>query len=245
MHSERRKSFRVKPDAGFVCTLTSSDLAGRPGGGHNLAQRLLDVSSGGACLVTVGRLRDRVPLILDIHVPQALARFKARASVRWSETLERRGRTAHVAGLRIERVLESYGDRLSFLGGRRDPAPPPPVEPQRRFKRFYPKDARVSCEPLGLAQLLGIRREVALHLKDLSQGGAQVVCSRRLAPGRRVNLRLEIPAARTALSAEAQVRWCRRDTLSLESRWNAGLIFKRMSPEDEDTLKALDRFHLG
>jgi c-di-GMP-binding flagellar brake protein YcgR len=245
MHSERRKSYRIKPDSGFVCTLMSAEYEGHPGAAPNLATRLLDVSSGGACLVTVGRLRERVPLILDIHVPQALARFKARASVRWSETLERRGRTAHVAGLRIDRVLESYGDRLSFLGGRRDPAPPPPVEPQRRFKRFCPKDARVSCEPHGLARSLGIRREVALHLRDLSQGGAQVVCSRRLAPGRRVDLRLEVPAARTALSAEAQVRWCRRDTLSLESRWHAGLVFKRISPEDEERLKALDRFHLG
>jgi hypothetical protein len=60
-----------------------------------------------------------------------------------------------------------------------------------------------------------------------------------------VDLRLEIPATRTEISAEAQVRWCQRDTLSLEPRWNVGLTFKRMSPEDDDRLKALDRYYLA
>jgi c-di-GMP-binding flagellar brake protein YcgR len=228
MHAERRQSPRVRPDPGIVCTCTG---AGFPGG-HNLATRLLDVSASGACIVTVGRLRERIPVLVDIQGPQATSRVKARAVVCWSQTLERRGRTAHVAGL--------YFDR-----GCRGPVPERPAEPQRRFKRFTPRVAHVSLEPRGLARLLGIRRDVALRLKDLSQGGAQVACSKRLKAGLRVDFRVEAPAARDAIVAEAQVRWCRRDTRSLEPRWDAGLVFKWMSPADEERLRALDRFHVG
>jgi hypothetical protein len=112
MQSERRKSYRFKPDSGFVCNLTSAEIAGRPGAGENLATRLLDVGAGGACLVTVDRFRERVPLIPTSTSP-ALARFKARASVRWSAT--RAGGRPTIASTGSTASL-TYGDRLSFLG---------------------------------------------------------------------------------------------------------------------------------
>jgi len=246
MHAERRKCSRIKPDHGIVCTCTSAEYSGHSRSPYNLATRLLDVSPRGACLVTPGRLRERATLIVDISVPQKLARFKARAVVSWSTTLERAGRTAHVAGLRFERVLESYGDRFSFLGGLPvAPAPARTREPRRRFKRFAPGHARVACAPRSFWNILGIRTNPALRLQDLSRGGAQIVCSRRLKPGRTVDLTLSVDPPRVTVVAEAAVRWCRRDTRSLESRWLAGLVFQRIRPEQEEQLKALDALYLG
>ncbi|HLF93024.1 MAG TPA: PilZ domain-containing protein, partial [Planctomycetota bacterium] len=151
-----------------------------------------------------------------------------------------------VAGLAFDRVLECYGDRLSFLSGRRDaPSPARTREPRRRFKRFCPRDARVACVPRDLRRLLGFPSNPALRLQDLSQGGAQIVCSQRLKPGRTVDLALDFDRPRATVAAEAVVRWCRRDTLSLESRWHAGLVFRRMAPGDEERLATLDRHYLG
>ena len=246
MHAERRKHSRVKPDPGFVCTCTNAEFSGHSRDPYNLATRLLDVSARGACLVTPGRLRERVPLILDLCVPQMLARFKARAVVRWSRTLERGGRTAHLAGLHFERVLETYGDRLAFLGGRKEaPSPMRGRDPQRRFRRFLPRDARVTCVARGFWNSLGFRSNPALGLHDVSQGGAQVLLSKRLLPGRVVDVTLDFGPHRATVAAEALVRWCRRDTRSLESRWNAGLVFRRMAPDHEEQLKILEALHLG
>jgi PilZ domain-containing protein len=246
MHAERRKFPRQKPDSRLVCSCTNEQFPAQGRNFYNLAMRLVDVSPRGACLVTVGRLREQAALIVDIFAPQDLARFKARATVRWSTTLERGGRTAHVAGIRFERVLESYGERLSFLGGRGAASSPARThEPQRRYKRFRPADVRVVCNPRDFWRSLGIRTNPALGVHDLSLGGAQIVCSKRLKPGRYVDLTLEADRPRATVQAEAQVRWCRRDTRSLESRWLAGLVFQRMSPTHEEALKELDHHYLG
>jgi hypothetical protein len=44
---------------------------------------------------------------------------------------------------------------------------------------------------------------------------------------------------------EADVRWCRRDTLSLAPKWNAGLTIKRISAANESRLADVDRTYLG
>lgn len=243
MQLDRRKYPRSPSDPGAVCTCTSADFAGRDGDHYNLATRLLDVSRRGACIVTVGRLREKAPVLLDVTVPRTLGRFKAKAEVRWSVTLEKNGRTAHVAGLRFDRVLESTGGGEKALSG--DAVPPPSHEPQRRFKRFAPKVLALECDPHDFRRMIGLGSNPAVRLKDLSQGGAQLVLSRPLKPGAEVGLSFELPAVRGTVAAQAKVRWCRRDTLTLERRWNAGLVFLRMSPEDELRLKVAEEFHIG
>ena len=36
------------------------------------------------------------------------------------------------------------------------------------------------------------------------------------------------------------VRWCRRDTLSLEPRWNVGVVFKDMEPSAQSRLRTVE-----
>jgi hypothetical protein len=86
---------------------------------------------------------------------------------------------------------------------------------------------------------------VAVHLKDVSLGGAQIVSDRDLRPGLKTDLTFTFPGFPHPVAAEADVRWCRRDTVSLTPRWSAGLTFKRLAPGDEAHLEEVDRTFLG
>lgn len=122
--------------------------------------------------------------------------------------------------------------------------PRPPDEPRRRHKRFVPPRTEVVCIPRTFWSSL-VRKNVALHLRNVSLGGVQVVLGRELEPGIPIDLTLTFPGFPDPVAAEAAVRWCRRDTLSLEPRWNAGLTFKRLEPAQEAHLREVDRTYLG
>jgi hypothetical protein len=229
----------------MVCTCTSANGLGPERHRDNLAVRLLDIAASGACLVTTGRLPVTAPVILDVTVPRLEGRLQTRAEVRWSVTLEKGGRTAHVAGLRFDRVLDAFGDRRQLPRAVPEEHSGTSREPQRRWKRFSPRVASLSCDPHDLRRMLGFKSNPALSLRDLSRGGARIVTSRKLKKGSRADLALELPSVSGALLIETQVRWCRRDTLSLEPRWNTGLVFIRMSKEDEGRLKHAEQFHTG
>ena len=241
MTPERRRHVRRPAEAGTICTLRDVPRAGRDGDPGNLAVRLLDLASSGACLVTTGRLPIATPVILDVTLPGSPGPFNTRAEVRWSVTVENGDRTAHVAGLRFDRVLGSSGDpgRLPEAGRSL-----PSREPQRRWKRFSPRVASLSCDAHDLRRMLGWRSNPALSLRDLSRGGAGIVTSRKLKKGSRADLAIDLSVV-GGVWIETQVRWCRRDTLSLEPRWQTGLVFIRMSKQDEARLEDAEQFHKG
>jgi len=86
---------------------------------------------------------------------------------------------------------------------------------------------------------------VAIGLKDISLGGAQIVADRPLKPGVKTDLTFQFSGFPDPVQMEADVRWCHRDTLSLAPKWNAGLTIKRISREDETRLADVDRTYLG
>jgi hypothetical protein len=118
-------------------------------------------------------------------------------------------------------------------------------EPRRRDKRFTPPKSDVLCIPRGFWTSVIRRKNVALHLKDVSLGGVQIVCNEELHPGLKTDLTMTFAGFYHPVAAEADVRWCRRDTLSLAPRWIAGLTFKRIAPDHEANLKEVDRTYLG
>jgi hypothetical protein len=118
-------------------------------------------------------------------------------------------------------------------------------EPRRRHKRFHPPRAEVSCVPRGFWTSILRTLNVAIGLRDVSLGGAQIVADRPLKPGLKTDVTFRFSGFPDPVQVEADVRWCRRDTLSLAPKWNAGLTIKRMSPTDETRLAAVDRTYLG
>jgi hypothetical protein len=118
-------------------------------------------------------------------------------------------------------------------------------EPRRRDKRFAPPRTEVVCVPRGFWTSVVRKKNVALHLRDVSLGGAQIVSSEKLPLGLKTDLTMTFAGFYQPVAAEADVRWCRRDTLSLTPRWIAGLTFKRLASDHEANLKEVDRTYLG
>jgi hypothetical protein len=238
MNEERRRHVRTATDPSYFVGCKSAE-AGLQAGDYNLAVRLLDASARGACFVSRGRLRTGLRVQMLIVRPSAGVRASVDGLVRWSTTLESKGRVAHVTGVEFDRVVPA----LDFGLVSKPPAPAKPArarDPQRRHRRFTPKDASVVCVPReGLARKLGIRSNVASQLKDLSLTGAQIVSRRKLRPGQQVDVEIVLGDRKTTITTEALVRWCRRDTLSLEPRWNAGVLFRTLDNDAKMSLSSV------
>lgn len=201
----------------------------------NLARRVVDLSPRGACVVTVGRLRPGLNVIANMKVPGTRLDVKMLGVVRWSTTVERGGRTAHVAGLEFDHALQVEGGT----------PPPRRKDLQRRYRRFVPTEVETDLQEQGLLARIGMKQNPALAVRDLSQGGLSVVCGEQLKPGKAVKVRLEFRITRSVIEAEGVVRWCRRDTLSLAPRWIVGIVFKKMPPRSDTELRRLERYFLG
>src|SRR5260221_4978008 len=135
MGRDRRRHSRVmNKDASVACT--SAEFA-RPGSAsYNLAVKLLDTSASGACVVTKGRLREGIKVMVGVILPRQGARIMSRAVVRWSTTVESKGRTAHVAGLQFDRTLPDLAPQKT---PRTESEKLRSKEPQRRHPRFIPE----------------------------------------------------------------------------------------------------------
>jgi hypothetical protein len=243
MSAERRRDLRLRPDADVTVTCVADESAGR-GAPYNLARGIVDLGPRGARLVTAGRLREHMAVVVDVAALDGTARLRARGRVRWSRTLGRDGPS--LAGICFERILSCWGDRFRFLApARSDARPSGARDPQRRFARFSPPTGPVTCRARGLWRVLGLAVNAARRLQDLSLGGTHLVCGRPLDPGRRVDLVVDLrrPAAR--LEAEGEVRWCRRDTLSLEPRWHVGVAFRHLPPLSRAHLVTAEKLYLG
>ena len=241
---ERRRHPRGAPAKGLKVRCFSDEPQGKL---YNHAERILDASMRGICLVTVGRLRAGVPMLVEILAPNGTLRFRSKAIVAWSTTVESRGRTAHVAGLHLERSILPPAPRKPA-----EPEAPPArlipsrtPEPQRAHKRFTPDEVEIVCLPRGFLSALGLASNTGRRLKDLSLGGAQIVCSRKLETGEAVDLDLEFRRSKLRVKASAEVQWCRRDTSSLEPRYLVGLRFTKLPKGSDHNLRAIERAFLG
>jgi hypothetical protein len=244
--SERRHHPRVTAlSAGEVrCTSRDAEAEGLPP--HDLARKLIDVGAKGICLVTSGRLRPGLSLSVDLDLPGVARRKQLRGVVRWSTTVESKGRTAHVAGVEFERA------DASLVPAVKEPPSNPPatatiraLDPNRRHKRFQPERAGVTLLPRDWVRSLGFRRNSGKRVKDVSLGGAQIVSVRPLKTGTKVDLTIQFLYPQVSVSAAGVVRWCRRDTMSAEKRWFVGIVFKDLDPRSDLALKHAEDVFLG
>ena len=226
---ERRRYDRSPSAKEARVAAASEEYAGTGSDAFNLAVRLLDTSASGACLITKGKLREGIPVTVGIVLPDN-TKVLSQAVVRWSTTVESKGRVAHVAGLEFEKPVAELAPSL--------PKNAPWAEPQRRHKRFVPEKVDIVCLPSGI--LGKLKSNAARGMKDLSLGGAQILSSEKLKSGDRVDLMLKFEFPKTSVRASGVVKWCRRDTLSLEPRWNVGVVFKELDPSAQSRLRTVE-----
>ncbi len=239
---ERRKYPRVRAASGAVADCRSEELASTADL-HNLAIRVLDLCPKGACIVTTARLREGLPVRLEVSIPGESAKLRVHAEVRWSTSLGSEAgpeHVAHVAGLRFRKVQEAKGK--AFQEMEREQTGVRKKDPRRRHRRFAPKDVRVDCLPVGFMTWLGVSSNLARGVKDLSQGGIQISSRRPLEPGSRVNVRLGFQQPPASVEVEGRVRWCERDTMTLPKTWFVGIVFGRISEKSAMDLDRVERF---
>lgn len=235
MQTERRKYPRVKPDSQFRVQCYTADFAENPLHRTNLAQRCLDLSAKGACVVTTGRLRVGASLVLAIDIPDTATRFRGKAVVRWSQSVEKQGREAHVAGMEILEVLECQGERVGFMaGGMRNVLP---EDTRQKHRRVLVSEAEVTCQAAGLLGSLGLTGNVAKKLVDVSEGGCKLILEKKIEVGHRVKLQFSFKHPALKVSTEGIVRRCDRDTLVLTPRYETGIEFQTISNEDAAHLR--------
>lgn len=215
---ERRNGSRKRPPAETRVSLRAKGVTG------NLAKKVVDWSAKGACLVTGERLRPGAKV--DLSMSGGGVRIRALALVRWSTTVKKGDKTAHVCGLEI-----------------REPAPRRKVDPNRRHKRFPVAEVvEAACVPESWLSALGWGRLDA-SVRDLSNGGIRLQVGRKMEIGERLNLKLVFRVPNTVIEAQGMVRWCRRDTLSLKPRWDVGIVFRRVA--DEMALRRVEKHFNG
>ncbi|GEM_PF-2380530 len=214
---------------------------------YNFATHLVDVSPVGACILSVGRLRPKVHMIVDIFFTQHQGGFRVPALVRWSKEVEHRGQALFMTGLEFLSKPDYSGRALDAVLGHEPPGPETKMrsarENRRRVARVRVDVAEIVCVPSGLLAGLGMRRNLARSLLDLSQHGARFVSRRILSPGRLVKLSLRIPRLGDVFKIVGRVRWCRPDpTSGRGERHIVGVEFEEVPEKHRALLHGLDQW---
>lgn len=236
VHVERRKFPRVKPESMFRVQCFSAEFAENPLHRNNLAVRCLDLSTGGACIITPGRLRVGASIVISVDIPDTATRFRGKAVVRWSQSVEKQGREAHVAGMQILEVQECQGERVAFLGANQKALP---ADNRQKHRRVLVNEAVVTCSTAGLMGALGLSGNIAKSLIDLSEGGCKLILEKKVEVGQKVKIQLAFKHPALTVTSEAIVRSCERDTMSLAPKYETGVEFHRMSNDDAGHLRVI------
>jgi len=220
----------------------SADFAENPLHRTNLALRCLDLCARGACILTPGRLRVGASVILSVDIPDTATRFRGRAVVRWSQSVEKQGREAHVAGMEILEVQECQGDRVGFLGGASKNTLP--ADTRQKHRRLLVSEAEVTCSVAGFMGALGLSGNIAKSLIDVSEGGCKLILEKKVEVGAKVKLQFSFKHPALKVASEGIVKRCDRDTLTLAPKYETGIEFHNMPNGDAANLrivlKALD-----
>lgn len=113
---ERRRHQRLPPDNIRVRVING--VFDDVGGTVNLAKRLVNVSLGGVCIETTGRLRPDVKLNVELKFDAFNGALRSETQVIWTQTLNPGGAESHLMGLKFLRPEISSAVRDFFEGDR-------------------------------------------------------------------------------------------------------------------------------
>ena len=100
----------------------------------------------------------------------------------------------------------------------------------RRHVRFVPERANAELYLKGFLTTIGInRKNEARTIVNLSESGALIILNSKLAPGTKVQVRIEMEQYKDVLETEGEVRWCYQSARDATDYY-AGIQFKNMPP---------------
>lgn len=101
-------------------------------------------------------------------------------------------------------------------------------DPRRRHPRFEIDASSVTLYRGGLLASLGWgRNNFARGALDLSEGGAHLLLDRRVPPGTRVRVRIDMERYQDTLEVSAVVRWCHENARK-KGEFHAGVMFLKL-----------------
>ena len=114
-----------------------------------------------------------------------------------------------------------------------------PAHERRGYTRFRSEHVRLSLFQSGLMDGVGMARNLAHSLADISMGGMSAVVNRELKLYSRIRAMIEFPRLGQKLQVLGEVRWCGR---LFDDSWEVGIIFALLSPEDLAVLRGWVHF---
>jgi Tfp pilus assembly protein PilZ len=102
----------------------------------------------------------------------------------------------------------------------------------RKHPRFRVEDAKTEVYLKGFLAKIGLNRKNEARVAvNLSEGGLLVVTHRKLAPGAKVLLRIEMEKFKDIIDAEGEVRWCGASAKD-KSDYYVGISFVKLAQEN-------------
>jgi hypothetical protein len=127
---------------------------------------------------------------------------------------------------------------LPSAGGKKDPASSSTrigvkrVDELRRNSRFRVENAKTEMYLQGFLTRIGIgRTNEARVAVNLSEGGIMVSTRGKLAPGTKVQIRIEMEKFKDVIEAQGEVRWCYVSARNA-SEYYTGIRFLKLAPAD-------------
>lgn len=240
---DQRKHARISIRAASVFCRRPWEKPGPDG--RNLAAHLVDVCLGGACILSPEALPAGARLEFEVHFSQYQGGLKAPAVVKWSRGADHSGRRLYLTGLAFSRAPELTGRGLDSVLGQKPSGVATRIlhgrANRRKSSRVHPGASKIVCVPAGLLAGLGLARNTAKSLVDLSQRGARFSSRALMAPGQRVMLKVRIPSLGDLIEVAGRVRWCRTEPGSKPPH-HVGVEFENVSAKSRTLLEGLDRW---
>ncbi len=214
---------------------------------RNIGAAILDISAGGCRLRITEQVESGASLTIELRELSTGDLFHAHGTVRWIEPKE----TAWLAGVQFVEIFTPLAKRDKFFLGKaalhatpaREPgagsyaqvAPRTPAQgtaaaASSAAARFKVDDYVVTAFRTGLLSSVGLRKNLATAVVDLSRTGVQVVCVEKLPTGTRVAFMLHLNKFADTFETESEVVWVKEGKEGGETVWFTGLQFGPMAP---------------
>ncbi len=235
--SVSRRMYPRRSIAGVEITCYRSAAGPTPRPRRNIGQEILDISQGGARLRVLEPLDKGENLTIELKDHGSGESFRARGEIRWcASTVTAKGQL-HDVGLQFSEVYTpvgrrekfTLGPRMTVAAGDKGRGAKDHIE-KRVAPRFVVDDYIVTCLRQGPLSSLGLKKNLARQVVDLSRKGVQLVVTDQLQPGVLVQFTLHLNKFADTLETGAEVRWCRPDSAS--GAFLAGIQFLSL-PEDK------------
>lgn len=114
---------------------------------------------------------------------------------------------------------------------------------KRRYRRFQISDYRFQLFRYDFFNTLGLRRNIAKQIVDISEGGIKLIADKLVDSGAKVIFNLHLPKFAESLEAKGIVKWAR--SLYEQGSYELGIEFTSISEQDKSKIRHMQRYFVS